>query len=143
MKMHELRDRLIGPAPRQPASQSRQGPEIVFGPIRQVRTSHEPRTGGEFDRRPNFVNQLVHLKDATPESSGGAATQELGPAEMNPPESVTNAVPQQAVAELFRLSGDFEERISELAKGARIDRGDHAVRIRDLRSAPRLSGTND
>jgi hypothetical protein len=70
-----------------------------------------------LDRRPNFVNQLVHLKDAAPESSGGAATtQELGPAEMNPPESVTNAVPQQAVAELFRLSGDFEERISELGK---------------------------
>ena len=117
MKMHELRDRLIGPAAHQPAAQSRhQGPEIVFGPIRQVRTPREPRTGGEFDRRPNFVNQLVHLKDATPEASGGAATQELGPAEMNPPESVTNALPQQAVAELFRLSGDFEERISELAK---------------------------
>lgn len=118
--MHELRDRLIGPASLQPAQQDRyEQPWVAFGQSRQSRIASEPvqtRTRGELDRRPNFVNQLVHLKDAAPESSGGAPTQELGPAEMNPPESVTNAVPQQAVAELFRLSGDFEERISELGK---------------------------
>jgi len=121
MKMHELKDRLLGPASLQPATQDRyQQPWVAFGQSRQSRIASEPvqtRTlPGELDRRPNFVNQLVHLKDAAPESGEDTATQELGPAEMNPPDSVTNAVPQQAVAELFRLSGDFEERISELGK---------------------------
>jgi hypothetical protein len=121
MKMHELKDRLLGPAV-QPVPQDRyQQPWVSFAQARQTRIPGDPvqtRTPPpvETERRPNFVNQLVHLKDAAPEVSGGAVTQEPAPAEMNPPESLTNAVPQQAVAELFRLSGDFEERISELGK---------------------------